>query len=112
MLAITCQDVIVRSEGRDRTYGNGLLPDIKVAETADLAETVGFGAALFEATNQQHLAEQPHQRFAIFVQRLRVFSWQSIGARLIDHSRGSLPLHSRVLSPVGTLAAHSPVLLV
>ena len=58
VIAVRGDDVIVRPQDRERAGADGLLPDVEMAEPADLAERVRFGAALLEAALQEHRTQQ------------------------------------------------------
>src|SRR5216684_3725658 len=55
VLSVTGNNIIVLANGRDSADANCFLADVKMAETADLAEVVGLGAFFFKAPNQEHL---------------------------------------------------------
>ena len=58
VIAISRDHVVVGAKHRHHAGGDRFLPDVEVAEAADLAECVSLGAALLEAALQQHRAEQ------------------------------------------------------
>src|SRR5205823_2222551 len=57
MLTVRRDHVVVVPQGRERPDRDGLLPDVEMAEPADLAERVRLGGLLLEATDQEHLAQ-------------------------------------------------------
>ena len=57
VLAVGADDVVVRSQRGDTAYRDRLLPDVEMAETADLAEAVGFAGLLLEPADEHHLSE-------------------------------------------------------
>src|SRR5690606_7408755 len=69
VLAVRPDHVVFRPEHADRAHPDGLLPDIEMAEPADLPERVRLSALLLEPAAEQHhvqelvmlLAAQPSQ---------------------------------------------------
>src|SRR6266581_376799 len=57
VLPITCQDVIVGTDGRNRADADGLLANIQVTETANLSQRVRLRALFFKAPNEKHLSK-------------------------------------------------------
>ena len=58
VIAIRRDDVVVGAQHRQRSGADRFLPDVEMAEAADLPERVRLGATLLEATLEQHRAEQ------------------------------------------------------
>ena len=58
VVAVRRDDVVVGAERREHAGAHRLLPDVQVAEAADLAERVRLGAALLEAALEQHRVQQ------------------------------------------------------
>ena len=65
VVAVAREHVVVGAYGRDGADGDGLLPDVEVAEASDLAERVGFGGLLLEAADENHLVEHAQQRLVV-----------------------------------------------
>ena len=65
VVAVAREHVVVRSQRRERADGDRLLPDVEVAEAADLAERVSLGRLLLEAADENHLVEHAEQRLAV-----------------------------------------------
>ncbi len=57
VLAVGAGDVVVRAQGREAADRDRLLPDVEVAEAADLAEAVGLAGLLLEVADEHHLPE-------------------------------------------------------
>src|SRR5712691_8037066 len=64
MFSVTGDYVIVVADGGNGADANCFLADVQMTETANLSQTVRLGTLLFEATNQQHLMKELHQRLA------------------------------------------------
>src|SRR5436853_515913 len=54
VIAVGGDYVIIGSDHRHHASRDRFLTDVQVAETADLSERVGLGAALLEATLEEH----------------------------------------------------------
>jgi hypothetical protein len=61
VVAVVGDDVVFLAESPDRADRDGLFADVEVAETADLAVSVGFGALLLETADEDHLTVQVDQ---------------------------------------------------
>src|SRR5205807_6764218 len=75
VLAVAREDPVVGLQGEDAADDGRLFADVEVAVAADLRFRVLLLRALFEATDQLHLAVQPEQEVAIVLgqlERLRV----------------------------------------
>jgi hypothetical protein len=57
VVAVGRDDVVVRAQLRDGPGAAGFLPDVEVAEAADLALAIKLGGFLLDAADQQHVAE-------------------------------------------------------
>ncbi|MEY2531406.1 MAG: hypothetical protein QOI96_1491, partial [Verrucomicrobiota bacterium] len=57
VIAIRSNDIIVMSRSRDGTADNCFLPDVKMAETADLLGLILLTGAFFKTPDQQHQRE-------------------------------------------------------
>jgi hypothetical protein len=58
VVAIRGDDVVVVAQHGERAGGDRFLPDVQVAEAADLAERVRLAVLLLEAALQEHRVEQ------------------------------------------------------
>src|SRR5580700_8395545 len=57
MIAVSGDDVIVRSHGCDRSCDDRFLANVKVTKAADLLRLILLTRALFKAADQQHERE-------------------------------------------------------
>ena len=58
VVAVRRGDVVVVTQGCHGSDRNGLLPDIEMTKTADVAYGIGLAGFFFEAPNQQHSVQQ------------------------------------------------------
>ena len=65
MLAIGGDDGIFRRQRFHHSHRIGFLSDIEVKETTNLLLAIKLGAALLEATDQHHAAQQPSRMLAV-----------------------------------------------
>src|SRR5690606_20137214 len=57
VLTVRAHHVVVGTERGDAPHRHRLLPDVQVAEGADLSHRVGLAGALLEAADEQHHPE-------------------------------------------------------
>jgi hypothetical protein len=74
VVAVGGDDVVIVAERGNRARAGRLLADVQMAEAADLAEGVGFGASLLESALQEHGAEQTEVEPGIGRGRLGAFA--------------------------------------
>src|SRR5947199_6854654 len=61
VIAVRREDIVVGPQRIHSTHGHRLLPNVKVAEPADLAERVHLRGPLLEAPDQEHLGIETEQ---------------------------------------------------
>ena len=65
MFPVTCQHIVVATDGGNCADGDCFLSNVEVAKAANLAHAVGFGRLFFKAPDEQHLMIELDQRLAI-----------------------------------------------
>ena len=82
VVAVGGDDVVVGAEHREHARGDRLLPDVEVAEAADLPERVRLADLLLEATLEEHRVEEFAAEFGI------AGEFGGVGLLLRGHANG------------------------
>jgi len=90
VVAIGGDDVVVGPQHRDRAGAARLLPDVEVAEAADLAERVRLGAPLLEAALEEHRPQKLEVQLRVVGCGRRDRGLGLLFALLLRHGRETL----------------------
>src|SRR6185437_7043773 len=110
VLAVGADHVVIRTQHAVGADGDRFLPDIEMAEAADLADGVRLRGPLLEAAPLQHLVQQVMELLAVEPLQPLLRIATPLG-RLALRRRGWFSHSSSLLLVSGTDARHVPAQL-